>query len=687
MSMRTKFARVWCVLTLSLMWVASLAAQQTPAVPEKVLEQGTFRLHKFEQAIGEETYTIGQDGGTLVVNSNFRFKDRFTEVPLTTKLEFASDLTPRSLEIKGKNSRLTVIDDTVTVSGDTVHIRESDKTRDEAKPAQYFLIAGYAPTTAQMMLMRYWLAHGSPATLKTFPSGEVHIEDRGTDVIEIDGKNHALHRYSIGGLIWGHETVWLDDQKQLAAVVTVDAEFDHFEAVRNGLEAALPTLVAHAGSDQMAGLAEMAQHIAGRRTGMLAFAGATLVDGTGKPPVKDSVVVVDGDRILAAGPRKKVQIPSGAIVIDVTGKTILPGLWDMHAHFEQVEWGPIYLAAGATTVRDCGNEFEYITSVRDAIRNGRGLGPRILAAGVVDGAGPAAIGMQRVNNADDAKKWVDRYHDAGFQQMKIYSSMTEPNVAAVATEAHRLGMTVTGHIPEGMTLYQGVNAGMDQVNHIQYVAGIMTPPPASGEKPDRAKRLQASAAIDLNSPESKKALAFIKEHHTVIDPTVALMETVFMVSPTHPVSSFEPGVERIAPQLKTLFAGADGPPPAMQEVAQKTFQNYLSIIGALHKEGVPIVAGTDQDVPGFSLYRELELYVKAGFTPMEAIQAATLVPARVMGLDQKLGTVEAGKEADLIVLKSNPLDSISNIRTVERVVTGGTLYETAPLWESVGFQP
>jgi len=672
-------------------WAAFLAAQQTPSTsqqtPAKILEQGTFRLHKFEQAIGEETYTVGQNGDTLVVNSNFKFKDRFTEVPLTTKLEFAGDLTPRSFEIKGKNSRLTVIDDSVTVSGDSVHIREGEKTRDETKPAQYFLIAGYAPATAQMMLMRYWMAHGSPATLKTFPTGELQIEDRGADTVDVDGKPIPLHRYSIGGLIWGHETLWLDDQKQLAAVVTVDAEFDHFEAIREGLESALPTLVAHAGSDQMAGLAAMGEHITGRRTGMLAFTGATLVDGTGKPPVQDSVVVVNGDRILAAGPRKQVKIPSGATIVDVSGKTILPGLWDMHAHFEQVEWGPIYLAAGATTVRDCGNEFEYITAVRDAIRNGRGLGPRILAAGVVDGDGPAAIGMQRVNNADDAKKWVDRYHDAGFQQIKIYSSMKEPNVAAVATEAHRLGMTVTGHIPEGMNLYQGVNAGMDQVNHIQYVAGIMSPPPAAGEKPDRAKRLQASAGIDLNSPDSKKVLAFIKEHHTVIDPTVALMETVFMVSPSRPVASFEPGVDRIAPQLKTLFAGADGPPPAMQAAAEKTFQKYLEIIGALHKEGVLIVAGTDQDVPGFSLYRELELYVKAGLTPMEAIQAATLMPARVMGLEKKLGTIEPGKEADMIVLKSNPVDSISNIRTVEQVVTGGTLYQTAPLWESVGFQP
>src|SRR5581483_11463620 len=143
--------------------------------------------------------------------------------------------------------------------------------------------------------------------------------------------------------------------------------------------------------------------------------------------------------------------------------------------FEQVEWGPIYLAAGATTVRDVGNEFEFITAVRDAIRDGHGLGPRIVMAGVVDGDGPAALGVERVNNADQAKYWVDRYHTAGFQQMKIYSSMKQPNVAAVCAEAHKLGMTVTGHVPIGMDTYDAVNSGMDQINHVSFILHSMLP--------------------------------------------------------------------------------------------------------------------------------------------------------------------------------------------------------------------
>ena len=158
----------------------------------------------------------------------------------------------------------------------------------------------------------------------------------------------------------------------------------------DGYESALGTFVGKAGSDGTAALADISKGISGSRAETLALVGGTLIDGTGKDPMPDSIVVIEKGQIVAAGPRKQVKIPKGATKVDARGKTILPGLWDMHAHFEQVEWGPIYLAAGATTVRDCGNEFEFITAVRDAINQGRGLGPRLLLAGIVDGSGPVS---------------------------------------------------------------------------------------------------------------------------------------------------------------------------------------------------------------------------------------------------------------------------------------------------------
>jgi imidazolonepropionase-like amidohydrolase len=438
----------------------------------------------------------------------------------------------------------------------------------------------------------------------------------------------------------------------------------------------------------MAALASLSAGVSGSRPTTLALVGGDLIDGTGAALLKDSTVVVDKGRIVAVGPRASVKIPKHATVVDAKGRTILPGLWDMHAHFEQVEWGPIYLATGVTTVRDCGNEFEFITAVRDAIVAGHGLGPRLLLAGVVDGTSPYAIGVQRVDNPEQARMWTDRYHNAGFQQMKVYSSLKLEEVKAAADEAHRLGMTVTGHVPEGLNAFQVVEAGQDQINHIGYIADIMHAPltATSGELHSNWQdRMKAVAELDLNSPEAQKAVAFLKAHGTVIDPTLALRE-FYTATTAKPVASFEPGVRYVAPELIEQLVDV-GPPSEGAKLGQKVFEKDVEIVGALHRAGIPIVAGTDQTVPGHSLHREIELYVQAGFTPMEAIQAATIVPARAMKMDKELGTIEVGKRADLIILDGNPLDDIRNTRNVEQVISNGKIYNPADLWRSAGFKP
>lgn len=649
-----------------------------------MVEQGKFTLHKFEQAIGEETYEIRRDGDALSAKIDFKFTDRGQAVPLSTTFHCAQDLTPQSFEIKGRTARPVTIDEAVTIEDGKAHFRSRDKQSELALPTgAFFTIAGYAPTTMQMLMVRYWAAHGSPAQLTTLPNGSVRIEARGQDAIQIGSKDETLDRYTVEGLIWGRETLWFDGQRNLVAAVTTDAEFDHFEAIRDGYEGALGTFVSKAGADGMSSLAEISKGIPGSHASTLAIVGATLIDGTGAAPVADSAVVIEKGRIVAAGPRSKVKIPRHANVVDATGKTILPGLWDMHAHFEQVEWGPIYLAAGVTTVRDCGNEFEFITAVRDAIAQGRGLGPRLLLAGIVDGTGPYAISVQRVDTPEQARMWTDRYHDAGFQQMKIYSSVKLEEVKAVADEAHRLGMTVTGHVPNGLNAYQVIEAGQDQINHIGYVMDIMHAPfPADMKREDRMK---AMADLDLNSAEAEKAISFLKDHHTVIDPTMALFE-LFTATTAKPPASFEPGVAKIAPELAQQLTDVE-PPSERTEIGQRVFNKEIALTGALHKAGIPIVAGTDQAVPGYSLHREIELYVQAGFTPMEAIQAATIVPARAMGLEKESGTVEKRKRGDVVVISGNPLEDIHNTRHVEYVVTNGVMYHAAELWESVGFKP
>jgi hypothetical protein len=231
---------------------------------------------------------------------------------------------------------------------------------------------------------------------------------------------------------------------------------------------------------------------------------------------------------------------------------------------------------------------------------------------------------------------------------------------------------VTGHIPNGMTAYDGVNDGMDQINHIGYAAAVMRAP-----APD--------ARFDHASPEAQKAIEFYKEHHTVIDPTVSWGE--LLGHPTdQPITSFEPGFARLPYQLSSLI-GQSGVVPAEGARSRERLDESLREVKALYDAGIPIVPGTDKGVPGFSLHRELELYVQAGLTTMEAIQTATIVSARAMGLEKESGTVEAGKRADLILVEGNPLEDFSALRKVARVVTGGRVYDTAPLWKAAGFKP
>ena len=607
-------------------------------------ETGAFTLFKFEQAIGVERYQIAPAGDQYTLTSDFSFTDRGTGVALKTTMQFAAPLTPTRFTIKGDTARLSTIDQ------DVMQV-----------PAGSFTLAGYAPVSMQEELLRYWNTHGRPASIPLLPSGTARIEPRGRDSFTVNGRTWALDRFSVTGVIWGRETLWTNADGRLDAMVSVDAEFDHFEAVRPDLEAAVPQLVARAASDGMAAMAETAAAVLPPPSPSIAITGGTVIDITGKrSPQRNSTVVITDGRISAVGPSRRVAVPANATVVDASGKTLIPGLWDMHAHFEQVEWGPIYLASGVTTVRDVGNEFDYITAVRDAVASGKGIGPRMLLAGIVDGDGPNAMGAIRANNADEARAVVRRYHDAGFQQIKIYSSITLPVMRAICEEAHRLGMTVTGHVPDGINAFEAIDAGMDQINHAEYIANVAYPDPA-------------------------KIVAAMKAHKTLLDPTLALYE--LLARPfNQPIESFEPGISHVARELATPLNGFGSPADAAP-FRHRRFEEDEKIVGILHKAGVPIVAGTDQSVPGFSLHREIELYVKAGFTPLEALQSATIVPARAMKHDGDSGSIDVGKRGDVVILDASPLEEIENTRKIYRVITNGRVFDPAPLWRSVGFIP
>ncbi len=663
---------------------APAAAASAAGAKRVPTETSVFHLHKFLRRVGIERDTfLPAEGGAVEAKAWFGFQDRGTQVPLAASFLLGPDGAPRRYEAWGSTSRSSDVDERVALEADGSFsiLRLGQPPARARAAAPYAIASGYAPLLAQDLMLRRWAAAGRPAKMALLPEGELAIESRGREPYELDGKRVTLEHLSVRGLVWGREDAWVDEAGKLAAVITRDAEFDHFEAAREGFVGALPALAASAGADGVAWLAEAAKSAERGGAKLVALVGGDLVDGTGRPAVRDAVVVYDGEKIVAVGPRASTKVPPGASVVDVAGKTVLPGLWDMHAHVQQVEQGAAYLAAGVTTARDMGNVLEFATGVRDAIDAGKGLGPRLLLAGLVDGEGPGSLGTIIVKTADDIKPTLDRLQRAGCREVKLYQSFPPALVKPMAAEAHRRGLRVVGHVPSGMTVVQALDAGYDGVSHVTHLFNTLFAP-AELTTLSVGTALKRIREADFAAPPMRDVIRALAAKKATLDDTLALYDLLNHTEEEN--ARREPGLAKVPRELRGVFGGVS---PGQAADRAKVFDKYVALVGALHRAGVAVVAGTDISVPGHSVHRELELYVQAGFSPLEAIQAATIAPARAMRLDKEVGTVEVGKRADLVVVAGDPLADVGNVRKVALVVARGRAYEPAALWRIAGFTP
>ncbi|MFA6248803.1 MAG: amidohydrolase family protein [Mucilaginibacter sp.] len=650
---------------LSLLFLSFIFSQtQAQDIPA---DSGVFLLHKFEQHIGKETYKIYnyKDSKKYVVD--FKFVDRGSPVPLKATLRVNPVAEPIELFVKGNTSRFSVINDSIRIKGNVADMKVSDATYKKMISGFTFPVTGYSPATVQQVLLQYWNNKKQPASITTLPFGALQIKNTGVDNLIFNGKPITFKRYTISGLIWGNELVWTDNAGKLICILTIDAEGDKTEMMREQYESLLPELIKRAAGYGMAAFTKAAPAPkAANQT--IAITGGTIVDVVNGTTTPNGVLLLQNGLIAKIG-KAGTPIPKGAHVITATGKTIMPGLWDMHAHFEQTEWGPAYLAAGVTTVRDCGNELGFIDAIQQAIDSGKCIGPKILMAGIIDGKGPMALGIIQADTKEEAIKAVDTYKARGFAQIKIYSSAKPAIVKAICDEAHKQGLTVTGHIPNGMTLKSGVDSGMNMVNHVQYVYSIMK------KNKDRS--------VNFDDSVSVAAIKFIKDHNTVIDPTVGVYELAYR-NVKDDITRLEPAFNTLPLPLQTQFKTYGEDSATVAKIAPM-LGSMKMIVKKLYDAGVPIVAGTDMGFPGFSVARELELYVEAGLTPAQALKTGTITPAEVMGLGKQTGSIATGKNADIIIVDGDPLTNISNVRNVKVVIKAGKVYDPGTLHRMVGF--
>lgn len=647
---------------------------------QDVNEVGSFFVYRRQSLIGEENYTITSNKDSIVVKSSQGENERGRITGDEAELHLKMDLTPTYYENRHLTARDTTNNLKVKVSSNKVEVWELDHDVMTSSPSNFFPLHSEIPAAMEMMLYHYYFKNLKKGNVPTLPRGEVTITFKAKDKVEINGQKILLDRYVVEGINWGGRTIWLDKSKNLVALVKANTQIR--EMIRKGYEEALPTFIAGNVEEQISALTKYTRDLKGNQSQIKALVGGDIVDGLSDVTQKDMTLIVENGRITAIGSRAETKIPENAQIIDVAGKTLIPGLWDMHAHSNQVQWAPAYLAGGVTTIRDNGNELEFATAFRDAIAKNGALGPDIILAGMTDGEGIQGNGVIRARNTEEAKEVVDMYYKNGYKQIKIYSSVQPDVVKVLADEAHKRGITTTGHIPNPVgNAVPAIESGMDMLSHSSRILSVLFP--------DKdMKELKGNYLLnnEISDMQIENATSFLLRYKTVLDPTIALNVATNVIA-GKPLETVEPDAHRIAYELFEGKYFRSGVSLEKSKLNQLNIEKTMEILGKFFHAGVPIVAGTDNVVPVFSLYLEIETYHKLGkLTPLEALQTATIIPAKAMGMDKETGTLEVGKEADIAILAKNPLENISNLRTVEAVITNGNYYKSEPLWHAADFK-
>jgi tetratricopeptide (TPR) repeat protein len=431
---------------------------------------------------------------------------------------------------------------------------------------------------------------------------------------------------------------------------------------------------------------------------VLALTHVTVIDVTGGPALPDRTVMVTGNRITAIGASSKISGPKDAKVVDASGKFLIPGLWDMHVHWYERDYYSLFLANGVTGIRMMWGLPDH-HQLRKEVEAGQFLGPRmVIASGIIDGPVPYWPSSISVHNAAEAREAVHKEKEQGADFIKVYSLLPREPYFAIADEAKKLGIPFAGHVPDAISAEEASDAGQRTMEHLigvlsacssrekellEAAQGDVADMLASGKPSFTGPRQRALRDAMLGSYDAEKAsqlFSRFKKNGTWQCPTLTVLRSLAY----RDQASFrdDARLEYMPYRIRGMWAGDNaaiqGKSPEDYAFSKREFEKDLELVGAMNRAGVDIIAGTDVlnpfCFPGFSLHDELEMYVKAGLSPMEALRTATANPARLLGREKDLGTVETGKLADLVLLDANPLENINNIRKISALVYDGNYY-------------
>jgi imidazolonepropionase-like amidohydrolase len=631
--------------------------------------ESTRRYDYFLGAGGQGSQVVTVKGHERHVH--YEYNDRGRGPNLDADITLDDRSIPLAISAKGNDYYKNPV--TETFANGTWH-NQSENGHSDDRNAVY---VSFSSTPEELGIEAKALLASPNKTLALLPAGEASIRRLGDATV----KSQHVTCYAITGFDFVPSPVWLDDHNELFANVSPWASLIREGMGREVAQQLIDKQQAWSDASAVARAAQLTHHPKG---GAIVITNARLFDSHTLTTTPNTTIVIRGNRIESVG---SGDIPD-AEHIDAHGRTVLPGLWDMHVHTSPEE-GILNVANGVTSARDLGNDVDAIVAARKKFDDNTLIGPRLVLAALIDGTSPFTGPTKLiVNSEDDFRKVLDRVVPLGFEQTKIYSSIKPELVPFIARESHARGLRVSGHIPAGMFADDAVRAGYDEIQHTNFLLLNFMRDVTETRNPQRFTAVaQRGATIDLDSPEVHAFVALLKEHKTVSDPTLAVFENMFTarkgtISPTWAAIA-----DRLPAQIRRGLLGGGLPvPEGMDQRYRDSYAKMLALVKLLHDNGITIVAGTDT-LAGFSLHRELELYVQAGIPAPEVLRIATLGAATVMHRDDRLGSVEKGKLADLILVDGDPATNISDIRKITTVIKDGLVFDVAELDREIGVKP
>ena len=617
----------------------------------------------------------------------YRYQDRQRGPRFETVYRLGPNRRVTSMETRSvtPEGSLGSVTQRVDFWGDSVRsVSQGDTTLMRDDPSSYFVLDNTSPFD-DARLARFLLSRPQGRS-RLYPIGSGHAEVVADTTVTVDGAARRIRLVFVDGISTSTDAVWLDEANQLFA-----SGVSWFITVPRNAVSLLPALRAIEQRLRADRSAALARRLTRPTPGAIVIRNGTVFDserGTIRPR---TTVVIEGERITAVGPADSVKAPPGAAVIDATGKTVIPGLWDMHTHLflSNEEAGLMQLAAGITTVRDMASDPSDAISQRERARLGTMLSPRIILAGFIEGpgkwAGPSEV---LVRTEDEARAWVARYDSLGYKQIKLYNLVHPDLVPAIAEEAHKRGMRLSGHIPRGLTVESAVKLGYDEFQHSAFLFSTFFQDSLYVPRMRAYSEVATVVAptFDVDAPRVTDLISFLRDRKTVVDGTFNAWQDRSRPLPDGNDAIFGPTIAWMPPLMQRAFRAGSPPAPEAAARAEAASANYRRMLKRLYDAGVTLVPGTD-NVPGLSLHGELEIYERAGIPASQVLQIATIVPARVMKDDTDYGSIARGKIADLAIVGGKPYEHITDLRRTERVVRGGRVYESNALYLAAGLNP